>query len=66
MKRKKADYHIVPCSSLSKPPGDSPQKSNKLLLSWKGMYLAFLSDDAKSKFSLFSTRLVATLLRKKY
>lgn len=65
MKRNKADYHIVLCSSLSKSPDDSPQGNNKLLLLWKGMYLAFPSDDAKSKFSLSSTQFAATLSRKK-
>lgn len=64
MKRKKADYHIVLCSSLSKSPDDSPQGNNKLLLLWKGMYLAFLSDDAKSKFSLSLTQFAASLSRK--
>lgn len=65
MKRKKADYHIVLCSSLSKPPDDSPQGNNKLLRLWKGMYLVFPSDDAKSKFSLSSTQFAVTLSRKK-
>lgn len=65
MKRNKADYHIVLCSSLSKSPDDSPQGNNKLLLLWKGMYLAFPSDDAKSKSSLSSTQFAATLSRKK-
>lgn len=65
MKRKKADYRIVLCSSLSKSPDDSLQGNNKLLLLWKGMYLASPSDDAKSKFSLSSTQFAATLSRKK-
>lgn len=65
MKRKKADYHIVLCSSLSKSPDDSPQGNNKLLLLWKGMYLVFPSDDAKSKFSLSSAQCAVTLSRKK-
>lgn len=65
MNRKKADCHTVLCISLSKPPDDSPQENNKLLQLWKGTYLAFLSGDAKSKFSLFLAQFAAALKRKR-